>query len=295
MSGDSGIKIGTGSGTKDGIPITVWHNMPFVQAMARKVNGYGQTIYPNWNSACTYGYNLPTANYRGKFEDLSPIPFNNGAVRSALSRASGPSEASGASVWNNGNDIHIFYPTHPSIDSCRQKVRGYYYDAWDDYLTPVQADATRTTWNVRDNGYHNAYLIKNSNCKIKDGWIIYRAISSSGLELYSECHPQVDCVYYDSGTTPNLYYAEAEDEDDDGMYLTDGNSAHSTIVLDIGASSFLVGGDRYHMIKIYPTSLNIPSGKNVAIATPKLKIVTRTSGDNVRCEIVSYGFTLGQI
>lgn len=248
-------------------PINIYQGVPYFSAAVYPdfYGSYYNLVFPNQDCICTYGYNLCVSDYRGRWpDDLSATPYDRGAFLNGTHNRGGTSVASGLDVCSFDNYVCAFIPTSTSVDSRRQKIRGYYYGDYDS-ITHVN-DVTRFTKTSNRDAFTAGSTPYTITMGIRSGvkkmtvsraWIIFRSSSKTTELSYEIAVPWCTTV---SDTSSSLYLDKNTNSrlvelDGSGIWdMSSGNTLGRQYVLN-------VNDERYNIIVAnYENAVNVSSG-----------------------------------
>lgn len=276
-------------GNQEAIPLSIYSNLPYVGSV---YDGDKGLMFPDWNSICTYGYNLTTSDYRGRVpQDLRTMFYDNGQVKSSRAYTSTSSDSSKCATHlyaRNGVRAITVVPTFSSLNNAKEKIRGINYSAWDPKLgIEIYANGSSgyaSPFNSED-GYLYGYLIEDKNIKIKNGWFIaYIDAPVNSSFTYS-----VPC-FYKTATSSRVWW---ENKGYGSLGIAGDAGTEGYITLNSITKIINVNGREYIFVKINETSLEIPDDCVSVVISPINLFIITTSSDTIRAEITSFGMTFG--
>ena len=277
------VYVGDGSNAYEALPVhasTTYNSNPLVVP----VTHLATTVFPNWDSICTYGYNLPVNDYRGRFTDIGTTPFDGGTGQSCTIPGGKSLSASGLSGCKTSTTIADLYPTFSSLNSAKQKIRGRLYSAYDDYLGVAAITKNESSWPSGSSLSSNpmyAYRKTSSNEQlwIKGGWIILQFTGDVTDSSVGLC--QCDAVWTSStSATPQWTLSSGR------MVLSSSDLvATSTFTIPFAVRSFSGG---YVIVRL--GSCMVGKG-NILMSAPRIRVshVARTLTVN----LIQFGITFG--
>lgn len=302
---------GTGATTVNRlIPIKVQDGAIFVfPVVANDSDGNRHLVFPGEDTICTYGYNLPVNNYRGRFSDLSYTMFGTttGSAVSGIAGAITTSRTAIIGAESGGLNIHAgtaeaqFYPTASTETNAKQKIRGNSYTTWDPYLGVEQCDVNSSAWASNVSAIYSGrgmycYSIDNTGIsgqptvKLKRGWAILSYEKSTDFNL--SIGVQQDIVWRPSGSTTTPYYYRAST----GRMCLNCPDSNATAVRTWSSSQgfqlYNEDNPNQRFYLIYTGEQNLGTG-NLLVSPPKFFVTGFPSSYTVTLNLWQFGWTFG--
>ena len=186
------------------------------------------------------------------------------------------------------------YPSHESVESAKQKLRGSNYSVYDPNLgvkaCTMEPSGETTNWSSKSSKTTYAYHIdlnssSNTTLKLLDGWFLYKKTGTRAFDTF-----YLDLVWNPVGSNPTPIFVK---NSDGVMQLSSDVAIHAQTYEFVTGTDFtwvyiVCNGVTYVLCHLAPRTLN---GGNLLVY-PRMRFSTNSSASST-LTMVQYGLTFG--